>query len=51
MNRNSMIQSMAAKALSTKLIDPDVYEKYFSDENIISVRDISYYKNKECKEE
>ena len=51
MNRNSMIQSMAAKALSAKLIDPNVYEKYFSDENTISVRDISYYKNKEYKEE
>ena len=46
-NRNNMIENRSTKALSYKLIDPEVYNKYFSDSNIISVRDISYYKNME----
>lgn len=49
-NRNSMIESTAAKANVYKLIDPEVYDKYFYDLDTICVRDYEYYKEKKYKE-
>ena len=43
-NRNSMIDRVASQALMDKLIDPEIYMKYFNT-NEIKVRDYSYYKN------
>lgn len=49
-NRNSMIESTATKASVYKLIDPEVYDKYFYDLDTICVRDYEFYKEKKYKE-
>ena len=48
-NRNTMIEIAATKAENAKLIDPEVYDKYFYDLDVICVRDYEYYKEKKYK--
>ena len=46
-NRNTLIATESSKALAYRLIDRDLYNKYFSDYKLIAVRSYEYYKNKE----
>lgn len=50
-NRNAMIQLIASKANYSNLIDPEVYDKYFSYTDTISVRPYEYYKEEQWKKE
>ena len=49
-NRTNILQNESQKALTCGLIDPEVYDKYFSFSDTIYVRDYSYYKEEKYKE-
>lgn len=50
-NRDSILEAEASKAIEYGLIDPSIYEKYFSDNTTICVRDYDYYKEEKYNNE